>query len=156
MLAVKANDFFIPSLESARKYIYSMDLSKIINKLTAELGWLKKDAEDTSTLYRNFLYLNKKYSHQFDGLTPSLDIDEFWHNHILDTFNYAKDCDAIFGKFFHHYPYISLDGETTKEHSELGLKQTQQLYYNEFQGYITATKSGYPKIVYYLMKKFFF
>jgi hypothetical protein len=38
-------------------------------------------------------------------------VDTFWHYHILDTLKYAEDCQAVFGYFLHHFPYLGLRGE---------------------------------------------
>lgn len=32
------------------------------------------------------------------------DIDELWHNHILNTEKYHEDCETLFGFYFHHVP----------------------------------------------------
>jgi hypothetical protein len=31
-----------------------------------------------------------------------------WHQRMLDTMAYARDCDALFGRFLHHYPYFGM------------------------------------------------
>ena len=36
--------------------------------------------------------------------TPPPNIDDAWHEFILDTENYANYCDAQFGRFIHHVP----------------------------------------------------
>lgn len=33
---------------------------------------------------------------------PSLRTDRVWHVHMCETIQYARDCDAYFGKFIHH------------------------------------------------------
>lgn len=143
-----------PSLGEAKEYIYSIDFSKIIDKLVKFNGWLKKDAGETCKLYRNFLFLNKKYEHQYSPLPPSEDIDEFWHNHILDTEKYALDCQAIFGKFFHHYPYLGIDERTNLQDLSRAFEITQHLYLLEFGERIQATKSRFPKSIYFLIHRF--
>ena len=59
--------------------------------------------------YDLFLYLMKKFPNEHTA--PMFDVDIFWHYHILDTMKYAADCDAIFGYFLHHFPYVGLRGE---------------------------------------------
>ncbi|MBB5866622.1 hypothetical protein F4553_008092 [Allocatelliglobosispora scoriae] len=39
------------------------------------------------------------------SLTPSVMVDLGWHNLILHTEMYAAFCDAVAGRFIHHYPY---------------------------------------------------
>ena len=82
-------------LEVARNYINSIDFSNIIRKMVQHQGWRQKDAIAVSQMYRHFLCLHKKYGGQHT-LPPSEEIDAFWHNHILDTQQYRKDCQAIF------------------------------------------------------------
>ena len=59
--------------------------------------------------YRRFLTLMKKYPHE--QTSPLVDVDMFWHYHILDTMKYAADCEAVFGYFLHHFPYVGMRGE---------------------------------------------
>lgn len=71
-------------------------------------GWSKEKAHQVGEQYRIFLYLCKRYPRQF--IVPTYEIDEFWHLHILDTRNYKKNCNLIFGKYLHHFPYAGLKG----------------------------------------------
>src|SRR5258706_3472526 len=98
------------TFELAEKYIQSLEFTKIIDKLVNIFGWLKEDALATSELYKNYLILQKKYGKEYANLPPSDDIDEFWHNHILDTDQYIYDCQQIFGFYLRHYPYLGIDG----------------------------------------------
>jgi len=140
------------SLEEIRQYIDNIDFSRIINKLVNYNGWLSEDALLTCKQYRNFLFLNRKY-HANEALPPSEDIDEFWHAHILDTEAYAKDCQAIFGKFMHHYPYFGIDGRSDMHTANRAFETTKELYFKEFGEKIVPTRSQYPKFLYGLMKK---
>ncbi len=134
------------SLALAKEYIQSIDFSMIIQKMIQD-GWGKKEAKETEQQYRHFLYLNKKYP-RADALPPSLDIDEFWHYHILDTKKYIYDCQNIFGYYLHHYPYLILDKEMNVAELRKAFQFTQELYHTEFGEYIYATRSRYPKILY--------
>jgi len=121
----------IPTLEQAKEYIYSMDFSDIINKLVVHQGWSRKEAEDLCQIYRNFLYLNKKYDNE-GPLPPSEELDEFWHAHILDTKKYRQDTMAIFGRYFDHYPYFGIDGNTDLSDLNTAFEKTKMLYEQEF------------------------
>ena len=35
---------------------------------------------------------------------PTSEVDEFWHQHILNTWQYASDCQKLTGGFVHHFP----------------------------------------------------
>jgi len=116
-------------IESIRNYIFSIDFSMIIDKMVLREKWRRSDAEKACEMYRNFLFLNVKYSEHLP-LPPSDEIDEFWHHHILDTKKYIKDCEQIFGRYFHHYPYLG------KQEANKMFENTQALYHQEFGDYI--------------------
>ena len=70
---------------------------------------------------------------------PLMDVDTFWHYHILDTLKYAADCEQVFGYFLHHFPYIGLRGEDDEAaHQRVG-ERMKQLYEQTFgEDYIRA------------------
>lgn len=125
------HDAAIPTVEQARQYINAIDFSNIINKLVNYHGWLRKEALAVCEMYRRFLFLNKKHQ---ESLPPSEEIDEFWHMHILDTKKYIVDCQHIFGKYFHHYPYFGIDDKTDQMDLDNAFEKTQKLYASEFNG----------------------
>lgn len=143
-----------PTNEEARIYIDSINFDPVMTKLVNFSGWLLEDAEKTCRQYRNFLFLNKKYHDQHKDLPPSEDIDEFWHNHILDTEQYIKDCQHIFGSYMHHYPYFGIDDKTNLDDLNKAFVKTKELYLQEFDEPLEATRSSYPKLIYYILKKF--
>ncbi|HEX4814596.1 MAG TPA: hypothetical protein VFV66_17790, partial [Nonomuraea sp.] len=59
--------------------------------------------------YRRFLALN--LLRPSTSLSVNKILDEYWHQHILDTRKYAADCEKIFGRLLHHYPYFGLGDE---------------------------------------------
>lgn len=141
-------------LDPVLEYIHQIDFSRIINKLTTYEGWLIEDAINTCKQYKNFLFLNKKYQHEYTDLPPSEDIDNFWHSHILDTEAYVRDCEKIFGRYMHHYPYFGIDEKSDMGSLNEAFAITQKLYSEEFGEKIVATKSKYPSFIYGLLKKF--
>ena len=72
-------------------------------------GWSRERANAVETEYRRFLFLMKNFPE--DDTAPAVDVDTFWHYHILDTMKYAVDCEQLFGYFLHHYPYVGMRGE---------------------------------------------
>lgn len=100
----------------------TFDLSPIRRKLMhdqSNRGWDEARASAVELEYRRFLYLMKKFPE--DELAPSMDVDKFWHYHILDTAKYARDCDELFGYFLHHYPYLGLgEGAEDSARQEAG------------------------------------
>jgi hypothetical protein len=59
--------------------------------------------------YRKFLALQLAFPGA--DIVPSKLVDEMWHQHILDTYAYHEDCDAMFGEYLHHFPYFGMRGE---------------------------------------------
>ena len=58
--------------------------------------------------YRRFLALHLAFPGE--DIVPCQLVGEMWHQHILDTRAYARDCDALFGEFLHHFPYFGMNG----------------------------------------------
>lgn len=120
------------SLESAIRYINTLDLGYIINKMTDETyelpQWTHEDAVHCGKLYKNFLILLRKYPEA--SLVPTREIDEFWHNHILYTQRYTDDCLHIFGHYLHHHPADQTDEALIKLQEEFAI--TEELYFKEF------------------------
>lgn len=127
-------------LSEIRNIIESLDLIPIINRMVKVNGWTEKQARTAASQYKNFLFLKKKYGSEYT-LPPSEDIDEFWHNHILDTQKYHADCEAIFGRYLHHYPYFGIDGKTNTQDLNNAFNTTQELYNQEFGDYIYEVRN---------------
>ena len=144
-----------PSLEEAKRYLDLIDFSMIINKMVVFDDWLRADAEVTSQFYKNFLFLKKKYAREYE-MPPSLDIDEFWHYHILDTEKYQTDCEAIFGYYLHHYPYFGIDAASTREDLNNAFQIVQDLHVKEFGSLIYPTRTSRSKWVNKIRKEFLF
>jgi hypothetical protein len=92
--------------------IRELDLDPIKVKLMhveSGEGWSRDKADAVETEYRRFLYLMKAFPNE--QTAPLVDVDTFWHYHILDTVKYAADCERAFGYFLHHYPYVGMRGE---------------------------------------------
>ncbi|MYM65549.1 glycine-rich domain-containing protein-like [Pseudoduganella sp. FT55W] len=113
--------------------IAALDLEPIKVKLMHQEsgeGWTLERANAVEFEYRRFLILMKKFPNE--QTAPLVDVDTFWHYHILDTMKYAADCDAVFGHFLHHFPYIGLRGEDDEAaHIRVGLRM-KQLYEDTF------------------------
>ncbi|WP_317203976.1 glycine-rich domain-containing protein [Janthinobacterium sp.] len=131
------------------KAIAELDLDaikvKLMHKESGE-GWSLEKANAMEFEYRRFLILMKKYP--TENAAPLFDVDIFWHYHILDTMKYAVDCEAIFGHFLHHFPYVGLRGEADLEaHQQVGARM-KELYETTFgEDYIrgsTAARSALP------------
>lgn len=89
--------------------IDELNLEPIKYKLIKEHGWTLDRCDRVEKHYKGFLKLI--VMRPSDVCVPSLDIDEMWHTHILDTRKYITDCHEIFGSYMHHYPYLGLKDE---------------------------------------------
>ena len=124
-------------LEDAFAYINSIDFEMLVIKITtpdeniAKL-WSREAALEAIQYYRNFLKIIRKYGEQYDYLPPSVEIDEIWHHHILDTKKYQEDCAKIFGTMLHHYPYFGMRGEEDHRNLDDAFEITQRLHTMEF------------------------
>lgn len=137
------------SLQQAKTYIDQIDFSMIINKMVTRDDWLEDEAQAVCKMYRNYLFLLKKYKDKFE-LPPSEEIDEFWHQHILDTRKYHVDCEAIFGKYLHHYPYLGVDERTDMKYLNNAFEKTLELYELEFGETIKNVRKGWVKYLIHL------
>lgn len=119
------------SFEEACAYVDQLDLNYLIEVMCGEKyplpRWQREQAEQCCRQYKNFLLLQKKYIK--NTIVPTRDIDEVWHNHILYTKNYFKDCLKIYGHYLHHQPAVS-----EKDARDLLplYQQTKTLYLNVF------------------------
>ena len=111
----------------------ALDLAPIKMKLMhveSGEGWSEHRANAVEAEYRRFLFLMKKYPDA--GASPTFDVDTFWHYHILDTMKYARDCEATFGFFLHHYPYVGMGvGADDDERLRAG-DRMREIYEAEF------------------------
>jgi len=113
--------------------IAALDLDRIKTKLChveSGEGWSCARADAAEVEYRRFLYLMKAYP--TEQTVPSVEVDTFWHYHILDTVNYAADCQAAFGYFLHHDPAVGLDGDSAASERLRGAARMQALYAEHF------------------------
>ena len=109
---------------------------KLMHKESGE-AWSLEHANAMEIEYRRFLYLMKAFPSE--QTAPLEDVDTFWHYHILDTMKYARDCEAVFGYFLHHYPYLGMVGENGLEILEQAGDRTRDLYEATFgESYLRA------------------
>jgi hypothetical protein len=109
--------------------VMQLDLESIKTKLmhvASGEGWSRDKANAVEKEYRRFLCLMKMYPNE--AIAPLVDVDTFWHYHILDTMKYAVDCEQAFGYFVHHYPYVGLRGGDDEQFRVDSGERTQSLY----------------------------
>ena len=111
------------------KAVMQLDLEPIKMKLMhveSGEGWSLEKANAVEKEYRRFLCLMKMYPEE--DTAPLVDVDTFWHYHILDTMKYAADCERAFGYFLHHYPYVGMRGEDDEQFRLDSGKRMGELY----------------------------
>ena len=105
-------------------------------------GWNEDYTNQVIYEYDRFMLL--RYENQ--NLSPSDDIDNLWHYHILDTYSYYTYCIKKFGKIIHHNPADSLNQEARK----IRLANTHIKYFEKFGNFafekvwISTSKSEKP------------
>lgn len=115
------------TLKEAKKLIEALDLTPMIERVMKEKRWTRRMADVAAGFYRNFLYLSKKYPEE--SLSPTRQIDEIWHAHILYTQDYHRACEKIFGFYLHHQPTHE-DNSSSNESDDIEF--LQQLHEQEF------------------------
>ena len=111
----------------------NLDLESIKFSLTQRedgTNWPLNKAESLEVWYRRFLYLSSIYNGKV--IVPSKGIDTFWHTHILDTQKYMSDCENLFGRYIHHFPYFGMRGEKDRNHLKKAFYETEELFLLHF------------------------
>jgi hypothetical protein len=106
-----------------------LDFTMLKFKLRQE-GMTAEAVSEAEGLYRMFLALQAR--HPDERLCPTGPIDTFWHAHILDTQAYAEDCETLFGRFLHHYPYFGMRDIWDKEELQREFDKTIDLFIRSF------------------------
>lgn len=117
-------------MSDLKSKIDKLDLTKVKAKFLSRKGWwwkLKNDVNIIEKDYRKFLYLLGTEATMMVPWTQNL--DDFWHEHILDTAQYAKDCEHLFGKMIHHNPHLPVGTAAHKVAS----KATSKAYSSAFK-----------------------
>jgi len=106
-----ARDVYCPGPEHYA--VESLDLERFVAKLQRDHGHHVKDeatARKAVDEYRKMLVLIQRFPER--PVVPSKLVDLVWHEHILDTARYKRDCLRMFGRYVHHNP--SFGGEEEK------------------------------------------
>ncbi len=119
-----------PALAPALSRVQALDFTALKRKLVADKGWTAETCAEVEDLYRKFLALTMLYPDR--DICPTGPIDDFWHAHILDTWAYAQDCDLLFGRFLHHFPYFGLRGTQDREDLEQAFAATVDLFIRHY------------------------
>lgn len=110
-----------------------LDLGAIAYELMharEEEKWSFEQTKQALNHYSMFLWLINLYPDR--KLVPTQEIDRVWHHHILDTMKYAEDCQMLFGRFIHHFPYFGTRGKDDKNNLYTAFRETQNLFQQHF------------------------
>ncbi len=108
-----------------------IDLEMVKMKLSEpkeNIGWTIDQCEDAEIEYKRYLALCLKFPYPSYSIVPNKIMDTMWHYHILDTRAYHKDCDSVFGHYFHHFPYFGLRGADDERNLKSAFEKTKELY----------------------------
>lgn len=110
----------------------NLDLEPIIFRIMhmEETRWSLETADRVAQIYRGFLFLVWKYPGKV--IVPNKAVDQFWHQHILDTEKYHQDCYEVFGYFLHHFPYFGMRGEADTQDLNAAFQETLALLKEQF------------------------
>ncbi len=98
--------------------LMALDLACIAYKVCRDEGWPLARVDVVELQYRAFLQIIRDAEPGFSA-APTGAIDTFWHHHILDTEKYFRDCDQLFGRYLHHFPYSGIfDGEDAENQAD--------------------------------------
>jgi hypothetical protein len=125
MLTAKTGFF----MEDINQLDFTMIRRKLQDKEEGQ-GWTKSQCNEAENEYKRFLALKRTYPEK--EIVPHKTVDQFWHQHILDTERYAQDCELIFGNFLHHYPYFGMNGEQDAQNLTDAFEETKNLYKYHF------------------------
>ena len=81
-------------------------------RLADDNGWTLGYAIAVTQEYRRFLVLTQVAG---QSVSPSPDVDEAWHLHLTRTTHYKAFCEGVFGRFLHHEPARSGEGERHRD-----------------------------------------
>lgn len=115
------------SKESLSQHVRRIDLTMVKSKLCQPApegkSWTPQKADTIEEAYKIFLLMTATVTEY--PVVPTLDVDAMWHQHILDTRAYAKDCQNVFGEFLHHFPYFGLRSAADAENLTEAFRRTQ-------------------------------
>ncbi|MEC5208748.1 hypothetical protein QF022_003704 [Vogesella perlucida] len=129
-------------LNSALKIVRTWDFTLTKKKLLEPgyAGWSQERADAAEQGYKRYLAITKALNGYQP--VPNGDIDRFWHEHILDTRRYAKDCDQIFGTFLHHHPYFGMKGAQDNEAWKAASQFSNNVWREAFGESLYNTQQG--------------
>ena len=134
-----------------KKYIEQIDFSATMNKLAGLVmpqpygyTWDYQSVHRAVCRYRKYLFILVKYRDQYKEIPPTFEIDEIWHNHILDTRQYTENCEVLYGEYIHHNPWLFMKDDKTQDFEKMFRlsKLMRRLFLDEFGEELTEPKQA--------------
>lgn len=119
-------------IQSFRNKLKQLDLKSIAYQLinSSDEKWTFEQTNQAINRYSMFLCLIYLYPNR--KLVPTQEIDKVWHHHILDTMKYTQDCEMLFGRFIHHFPYFGKRGKADRNNLYKAFAETERLFQKHF------------------------
>lgn len=117
--------------DDLRRNIRELNLATVRDALLREGVWDTKKLARAQQEYRRFLLLCGL--HPKIKISPVVEVDKFWHAHILDTERYHRDCMKLFGRYLHHNPNFGTTSKTGAARIEAARRTTLQCYRKVFR-----------------------
>lgn len=92
-------------ISSRLHVIFTWNLERVLWLLVRDDGLEVSEAERRLDEYRKYMAINAVFPESHHPI--SKEIDAVWHQHVLDSPDYARFCDTIFGRFLHHNPVFT-------------------------------------------------
>lgn len=89
--------------------IMALDLEAIHYKACRTEGWSLAKTDSVEFGYRAFLQ-DVRNNLGSNDIAPNVETDRFWHLYIVDTENYMRDCQMLFGFYLHYLAYSGVLG----------------------------------------------
>ena len=122
------------------KKLDALDLSSVIYNLVEKSLWTRDKALSMAKEYKQFLYLVATNPNK--SVVPwTQELDDFWHQHILDTKKYHDDCYEIFGRIIHHDPNTTLNPD-----KHLTAWEDTKKMYSNFHSSMRNDSSNYSNV----------
>lgn len=110
----------------------SLDLNSVRDALMEKQSWTRERADAARVEYVRFLTLLRMKPGFMLVPWPNAegqdDLDQFWHQHILDTAKYSADCNRLFGRMIHHNPHVVRGSDQETD----AVDKTHRLYARTF------------------------
>lgn len=125
-------DFSKETYLKARQIVDTWDFSLMRIKMQepSHAGWNLERIDTAIEDYRRYMAITKALGGY--QLVPNGEIDRIWHEHILDTRQYAADCTELFGGFLHHYPYFGMRNESDSSNWQSASSLSQNFWQRIF------------------------